>query len=174
VLVEWTYLEQTAPPDFVSVPEQRAPVLSLRLDPSPDLARRLYRDVGAPHGWSSRLDWGLDDWSVALAKGEFWIAGSPTRPRGFCELTAEGSEVTIKYLGLLPPFQGKGLGSLMVRESVRNAWSVHRRSTEVPKVTRVLVDTTSRDSPRALELYRRNGFQVIRTDLHRATVARST
>ncbi len=65
------------------------------------------------------------------------------------ELRADGS-ANISYFGLMPEAQGKGLGFFFLYHACMNAWA--------QPISRLLVNTCTLDSPRALPLYQRMGF----------------
>ncbi|MDP9138920.1 MAG: GNAT family N-acetyltransferase, partial [Pseudomonadota bacterium] len=56
----------------------------------------------------------------------------------------------IKYFGLIPDFQGRGLGKWFLAEAIAAAWSGSPQ--------RVIVDTCTLDGRAALPLYQRSGF----------------
>ncbi len=63
-------------------------------------------------------------------------------------------EVFLARIALLPDWQGRGIGSRIVRDVVRCA-----RERDLPTVLNVL-----RENPRALALYERLGFRVVDSD----------
>ena len=73
------------------------------------------------------------------------------QPAGYFELVPrEENSIEIEYFGLIPEFQGKGLGKWLLAETIRAAWA------KLPK--RVIVETCTLDGPAALPLYQKMGF----------------
>ena len=121
---------------------------------TPDKYRSLFRRVGGPWLWFSRL--ALDDaalltiihdeavriWAVQDRQGvEVGMLELDFRIAGQCE---------IGYFGLVPELAGKGLGGWLMANALANAW---RKNVE-----RVWVHTCTLDHPSALGFYRRHGF----------------
>ena len=148
-----TYLEMREPPEMTIPPSP------LRLDPRPGIApdayRALFRKVGAPWLWFSRLLQSdaeltllLHDPAYALhavideAGDEVGMLELDVRTVGECELS---------FVGLIPALAGHGHGRWLLAEAVARAWA-H------PCVTRVHVHTCTLDHPAALAAYRRAGF----------------
>jgi GNAT superfamily N-acetyltransferase len=156
-----TYLEMRRPPD------QPAPASSLRLDrvevPQPEHYRALFRLIGAPWLWFSRLL--LDDAHLAEiiqhprvelysvlddAGGEAGMLELDFREPGECELA---------FIGLVPELAGQGHGRWLLAQAVRLAWR--------EGVDRVHVHTCSLDHPAALGAYRRAGFKPFKRAVER-------
>jgi ribosomal protein S18 acetylase RimI-like enzyme len=118
--------------------------------------RALFRAVGAPWLWFSRLR--LDDAELGalLASPDIEclaLAGN-AGDIGLLELDFRQAHAELAFLGLVPDAVGAGLGrSLMatalVRAKAAGAAGLH-------------VHTCSLDHPRALEFYGRAGFRVVR------------
>ncbi len=122
--------------------------------PTTDRYRALFRRVGGPWLWFSRLvmaDDALeailhDDrvriWAVVDRTGiEVGMLELDDRTPGACELS---------YVGLIPELAGKGHGRWLMAQALLLAWR--------PGVTRVWVHTCTLDHPGALAFYRRSGF----------------
>jgi ribosomal protein S18 acetylase RimI-like enzyme len=150
------YLEMTgqdqlrpAAPPRVGVSVERAEI------PSPEFSRFLYSSVGGDHYWLERLSWTLADWRRWLDRPEVetWVARVRGTPAGYVELEAQpDGEVEIAYFGLLPAFQGQGLGGHLLTVGIRRAWELGGR--------RVWVHTCSLDGPHALANYQARGLRV--------------
>ena len=146
-----TYLEMREPP-ALDIP---AATLQLRhvSDPTPDQYRALFRKVGSPWLWFSRLV--MDDaklnaiildpnvklFEVAVVEAVVGMLELDFREPGQCELA---------FIGLVPELAGQGHGKWLLAQAVRLAWR--------DGVTRVHVHTCSLDHPAALGAYRRAGF----------------
>ena len=156
-----TYLEMRAPPEHAVPPSS----LSLkRVEvPQPEHYRELFRKIGAPWLWFSRLI--LDDAHLASIvqhpKVElFTVLDESGREVGMLELDfREHGECELAFIGLIPELSGKGHGSWLLAEAVRHAWR--------EGVERVHVHTCSLDHPAALSAYRRAGFTPYKRAIER-------
>lgn len=147
-----TYLEMRSPVEQAVPP---SPLSVSRVEvPQPEHYRELFRLVGAPWLWFSRLV--LDEAHLAAIiqhpKVELYsVLGGNDREAGIIELDfREPNECELAFVGLIPELSGKGHGKWLLGEAVRRAW---RESVE-----RVHVHTCSLDHPAALTAYRRAGF----------------
>ena len=135
------------------------PMSELRLErwaaPAPDKYRALYRRVGEPWLWISRL--AMDEaqlaevihnptvmiWAVLDRRGiEVGILELDFREPGQCE---------IGFFGLVPELNGKGHGRWLMAMALQAAWGY-------AGVERVWVHTCTLDGPGALGFYRKSGF----------------
>jgi GNAT superfamily N-acetyltransferase len=148
-------LEMTDPDQLAPAPEP-LPGLEIRRagEPSPELSRGLYAGVGADWWWIDRLDWDWARWHAHLTRPEVetWLACWHGTPAGYAELEAADGAVELAYLGLLPAFLGRGIGSRLLDAALRRAWA--RPGTE-----RVWVHTCSLDGPGALRAYEARGLR---------------
>lgn len=147
-----TYLEMHDPPEH-DIPE--SPLSLRRIDvPEPAHYRELFRRIGSPWLWFSRLT--LDDAHLAAIiqhpKVELdAVVDSSGAEVGILELDfREPHECELSFVGLTPELSGKGHGRWLLAEAVRRAWR--------EGVERVHVHTCSLDHPAALSAYRRTGF----------------
>jgi ribosomal protein S18 acetylase RimI-like enzyme len=175
MLVRVTHLHQNAPGELT--PPEAAlpgPRLVQQIRPCPGLARYLYVRIGRSCGWSSRLGWSDEQWAEWLARPEreFWFSWRHDERHeqltGFVELwlgqAADRTATYIKFLGLLPEHRGLGLGSHLVAQATRRAWTAHRRAPWLPRVERVFLETRDLDSPHALHNYLARGFRIERQE----------
>lgn len=122
--------------------------------PAPDRYRALFRRVGSPWLWCSRLvldDAGLlavvRDPAVQVhaavdARGvEVGLVELDFRVAGDCE---------IAFFGLVPELTGRGLGRWLMARALALAWA--------PGIGRVWLHSCTLDSPHALGFYRAQGF----------------
>lgn len=149
-----TSLEMTGRPALRAMP-----ATDLRLErwktPVPDKYRALYRRVGEPWLWFSRLD--MDDdalsaiiidpnvriWAVLDRRGiEIGILELDFREVGQCE---------IAFFGLVPELAGKGYGKWLMAMALQAGWAE-------PGVKRMWVHTCTLDGPGALNFYIKSGF----------------
>lgn len=116
--------------------------------------RYLYEQIGRAHHWLAHRD--LDDQALsAIIHGkqtEIRVLYCDGAPAGFFELDLSGLPlgVEIRYFGLVPDFQGRGLAKFFLSEAIFAAFA------HEPEKLRI--QTNSLDSPRALQLYQRAGF----------------
>jgi len=135
------------------------PASPLRLtkwsEPEADAYRTLFRRVGAPWLWFSRLllsdevllailrDPAVDLYAVTDRAGvEIGMLELDFRVAGECE---------IAFFGLVPELTGKGHGDWLMTQALMLGW---RRD-----LTRMWVHTCTLDHPGALGFYLRNGFR---------------
>lgn len=147
-----TYLEMRQPPDHLNY---SSPLSLKQIDvPDPEHYRELFRLVGAPWLWFSRLI--IDDAHLATMiqhpKVElFEVLDEGGREVGMIELDfRELHECELSFIGLVPQYSGKGHGRWLLGQALRLAWR--------EGVDRVHVHTCSLDHPAALPAYRRAGF----------------
>ena len=156
-----TYLEMRA------APEHDIPPSSLSLHrvevPQPEHYRTLFRRIGAPWLWFSRLL--LDDAHLAAIiqhpRVELDSVLDEARQEvGMLELDfREPHECELAFIGLIPELSGQGHGRWLLAEAVRRAWR--------EGVDRVHVHTCSLDHPAALSAYRRAGFSAYKRAVER-------
>ena len=151
-----TTLEMTRRPPLRPMPE--APLRLVRWDrPDAEKYRTLFRRVGAPWLWFSRLV--MDDAALlrivhdpavqvhaAIDRSgiEVGMLELDFRHAGACELA---------YFALVPELAGRGLGRWLMAEAMARAWA--------PGVARVWVHTCTLDHPSALNFYRAQGFAAV-------------
>jgi GNAT superfamily N-acetyltransferase len=148
-------------------PAGEIPASSLRLrrveQPGPEDYRRLFRLVGAPWLWFSRLI--MDDAALGAIIGHadvdlYAVEDSVGHDLGILELDfREGGQCELAFIGLVPELSGKGHGRWLLAEAVDRAWR--------DGVTRVHVHTCSLDHPAALPAYRRAGFTPYKRAIER-------
>jgi len=156
-----TYLEMRQRPVAKVPPSQ----LSLRWVQQPllDDYRRLFRLIGAPWLWFSRLI--MDDLKLAAIihhpQVELYIVVNETGTEaGMLELDfREPGECELAFVGLVPELSGKGHGRWLLAEVLLLAWR--------DGVTRVHVHTCTLDHPAALPAYRRAGFTAYKRAVER-------
>jgi GNAT superfamily N-acetyltransferase len=156
-----TYLEMRLPPDR-TVPA--SPLSLQRVEvPQPEHYRELFRLIGAPWLWFSRLI--LDDAHLASIiqhpKVELYsVVDQTSREVGMLEFDfREPHDCELSFVGLVPELSGKGHGRWLLAEAVRRAWR--------EGVDRVHVHTCSLDHPAALSSYRRAGFTPYKRAIER-------
>jgi ribosomal protein S18 acetylase RimI-like enzyme len=156
-----TYLELRSPPEprnyWSPLSLERVPV------PQPEHYRELFRRIGAPWLWFSRLI--LDEPHLAEIiqhpKVELYsVRDENGREVGMVELDfREPRECELAFIGLVPELSGRGHGKWLLTETVKLAWR--------EGVDRVHVHTCSLDHPAALSAYRRAGFMPYKRAVER-------
>jgi len=147
-----TYLEMRAQP-ALEVPASTLDLQRIE-NPTADRYRDLFRLVGAPWLWFSRL--ALDDEALAAIVRDprvelYAVVDGNGRDAGMLELDfREPGQCELAFVGLVPELSGLGHGRWLLAEAVSRAWR--------EGVTRVHVHTCSLDHPAALGAYRRAGF----------------
>ena len=134
------------------------PASPLRLvrwkQPAPDAYRTLFRRVGAPWLWFSRLL--LDDAGLIAIIGDPAVEVSAVIDRsgveiGLLELDFRvAGECEIGFFGLVPELTGRGHGRWLMAQALALGWR--------GSVTRMWVHTCTLDHPSALNFYRAQGF----------------
>jgi GNAT superfamily N-acetyltransferase len=150
-----TCLEMTERPATQPGTELPAPFKLAQLG-GLDLAgyRSLYRRVGEPWLWSSRL--AMPDRELLAILGDkhvqaYALCEGPERV-GLLELDFRvAGECELAFFGIVPGQIGLGLGRSLMDATVSLAWA--------RPITRFWVHTCSFDHPRALEFYIRSGFR---------------
>ena len=150
-----TYLEMRVPPGDAVPP---SPLSLHRIHaPEPEAYRALFRLVGAPWLWFSRLV--MDDAKLAAIIRHpqvelYSVRDGSGRDVGMLELDfREPDECELSFIGLIPELSGQGHGRWLLAEAVNRAWR--------EGVSRVHVHTCSLDHPAALAAYRRAGFTAV-------------
>jgi GNAT superfamily N-acetyltransferase len=151
-----TTLEMTKRPAARPLPESPLQLVAWAV-PDPAKYRALFRRVGAPWLWFSRLV--MDD--AALTR----ITHDPA-VSVFAALDRRGIEVgmleldfraigacELAYVGLIPELTGQGHGRWLMAQALMRAWT--------KSVERVWVHTCSLDHPSALGFYRASGFVAV-------------
>jgi ribosomal protein S18 acetylase RimI-like enzyme len=127
--------------------------------PLPALNRWMYAEIGRGHHWVDRGTWDETRWQAHVEGVETWLAMVRGTPAGMAELkrAADGS-VDVHVFGILPPFQGQGVGGMLLTAAIRRGWEI----VEPAGAQRVTVNTCALDGPHALDNYRARGFEVVR------------
>lgn len=151
-----TTLEMTTRPAARPLPDSPLQLVPWPA-PAPDKYRALFRRVGAPWLWFSRLV--MDDaaltpiihdpavaiFAVLDRRGvEVGMLELDFRTAGACELG---------YVGLVPELTGQGHGRWLMAHALLRAWAKN--------VERVWVHTCTLDHPSALGFYRSSGFTPV-------------
>jgi GNAT superfamily N-acetyltransferase len=149
-----TVLEMTARPAPRPLPPS-----PLRLErwrrPGLDAYRALFRRVGGPWLWYSRLAMPDAQLRAILDDPAIEVNAAVDRSGvevGFLELDFRHAPVgELSYFGLVPEWVGRGGGGWLMTHALAQLWR--------PGVERVRVATCTLDHPRALGFYRHQGFR---------------
>jgi len=151
-----TTLEMTQRPPLRPIPESRLRLVAW-VRPSPDRYCALFRRIGGPWLWYSRLALTEVTLSAIIHDPDVAIfaAIDPTGIEvGMLELDLRTpNQVEIAYFGLIPELAGQGHGRWLMAEALTRAW---RRD-----IRRVWLHTCTLDHPSALDFYRAQGFTPI-------------
>jgi len=155
-----TYLEMRQAP-AADVPPS---TLQLRrvARPTPDQYRALFRKVGGPWLWFSRLVMKDDELEAVIghADVDLFAVAAVEAVVGMLELDfREPGQCELAFIGLVPGLAGQGHGRWLLGEAVHRAWR--------EGVERVHVHTCSLDHPAAMSAYRRAGFTPYKRAIER-------
>ena len=156
-----TYLEMKKAPS-AAVPPSPLSLRRLRAI-SPEDYRALFRMVGSPWLWFSRLVMADAELEAIVRHPDvelFEVVHEDGHAVGMLELDfREAGDCEVAFVGLIPELSGMGHGRWLLAEAVRRAWR--------EGVTRVHVHTCSLDHPAALAAYQRAGFVPSRRAVER-------
>ena len=151
-----TTLEMRQRPPLRPMPSSRLRLIAWH-QPSPDKYRALFRRIGAPWLWFSRL--ALDEARLTAIIHDpavsIFAAVDPSGVEvGMLELDFRvPRECEISYFGLIPELAGQGHGRWLMAEALTRGW--------VKSVERLWVHTCTLDHPSALGFYRASGFTAV-------------
>lgn len=151
-----THLEMRDRPRPAPIPP--APLRLARWKaPTPDIYRALFRRVGEPWLWFSRLIMS-DESLIAIIHDPAVEVYAVTDPRGIevglLELDFRSMpNCELAFFGLVPQLNGKGMGRWLIAQAKSLAW---RKG-----VGRLRVHTCTLDSPAALGFYLKSGFVAV-------------
>ncbi|MEO1495214.1 MAG: GNAT family N-acetyltransferase [Pseudomonadota bacterium] len=165
-----TFLEMTERPTWPtpSLPVGQKSALVAASNPPVEYFLYLYSAVGAPHEWTDWLQKPREELEAFVGNPQVLLYTLMVDgwPGGFFVLDRTGSPATdLANFGLVPEAIGRGLGRWLLATAILTAWSD-------PATERLTVNTNTLDHPRALGLYQRMGFQVVRQEDHRRILTR--
>ncbi|MBV8148507.1 MAG: GNAT family N-acetyltransferase [Candidatus Eremiobacteraeota bacterium] len=121
--------------------------------------RDIFRRVGAPYLWFSRLQ--LDDAALTAILNdqnvELYVVQADDRELGLMELDFFPGQCELRFFGLTEGAIGKGIGRWLLNRAIERAWS---RPIEVFRVR-----TCTLDHPGALDFYVRAGFRAYKREI---------
>ncbi len=148
-----TYLQMHAPA-MAGTPSFPDGVTATRDLPDPDSYRELFRAVGTPWLWTSRLLLDDADLNAVLADDgtELWVIRKNDDPIGIVELNFFPSgDCELAFFGMVQQATGQGLGGPMMALAQSRAFT--------RDIKRLFLHTCNWDDPRAIAFYKRAGFQ---------------
>ena len=152
-----TYLELDDPAKLRPAgPPRLRDVEVARVEP-PDggVSRWFYAEVGRPHNWTDHAGRSDADWQAWADQVETWVATVAGERAGYYELRVDGPDVEVAYFGLLPTFQGQGLGGFLLTHALRRGFELGPR---------VWLHTNTQDGPAALPNYQARGLRPFLTE----------
>ncbi len=150
-----TYLQQKAKPELAPARLPAGMEIRRLVAPDPDEYRRLFRRVGEPWLWFSRLRLSDEELRGILTDPgvEVYILTFYGEAQGLLELDVrQAPDIEIVFLGVVPELTGRGAGGCLMRFAIEEAW---RRA---PR--RLWLHTCTLDHPGALGFYQRFGFRA--------------
>lgn len=148
-----TTLTMNRRPPLRPIPESRLRLVHWA-EPDPERYRLLFRRVGGPWLWFSRLTLDVAALTAIIADPLveiYAVVDAHGVEIGMVELdfrkTGHGE---IAYFGLVPELTGKGHGRWLMAETLARIWR--------PGIATVGLNTCTLDSPGALGFYRAQGF----------------
>jgi len=136
----------------------RPPAIDIEItretNPTVPFYRELYDHVGRPWLWFERRLLSDDDLGRLLAgpRHEVQVARHEGALVGYFEF--EDNEIA--FFGLTPEYIGKRIGPWLLDRAIARAFE--RGS------TKIILNTNNLDHPKALDMYRRAGFRVVRAE----------
>ena len=125
-----------------------------------NLNKFFYRHIGKDHFWRDRLLWSDNEWAkyiknenleTGIMKINDNLVGSYEQ-----ETHIEKNEIELIQMGVLKEYQGKKLGSYLLKHIIQDAF---RRDVE-----RIWVHTCSLDHKHALDNYLSRGLKIFRKE----------
>ena len=150
-----TYMERMTTPDGLALPPPTETLAIAREQLSVEDYLRLYLAVGAPLQWDEHTRLPQEKLAAFLSSSStaIHILRDTGKAVGLCAFAGIGERsVELKYFGLIPDAQGRGLGPYLLDWSLRSIWSHGTK--------RIWLHTDTNDHPKAKATYLRNGFEI--------------
>ncbi|MEO3997736.1 GNAT family N-acetyltransferase [Mesorhizobium sp. CAU 1732] len=155
-----TYLEMTAPPSSLPQPLPAVQVTTAREILANDDYLALYSAIGAALQWDSRLRMPQDALAELLSQSSthLHVLRQNDVAIGLAEFVEVGTpDVELVHFGLVSTAHGRGLGKFFLDQALRAIW-LHAPA-------RLWLHTDTNDSPAAIPLYTKAGFQPYLTQM---------
>lgn len=140
--------------------------------PEPDWYRDLFKRVGEPWLWFSRLTMPNHELTAIIhdPRVDVFALWAGDRAEGLLELDfRDDDECELSFFGVTSPLIGSGAGRHMMNHAIARAWSHPSRP-----IRRFWLHTCSLDHPSALAFYTRSGFVAYRRQIEIADDPRLT
>lgn len=138
--------------------------------PAVDWYRELFRRIGEPWLWHSRLRLGNEALGLILSDRavEIWACSAPAEAAGEARTDVglveldfrEPDACELAFFGLTIPWTGRGVGQPLMAHALSRAWA--------RPIGRLWVHTCTLDHPAALAFYVRSGFVPVKRQLELA------
>ncbi len=153
-----THLEMLDKPVLTAIKSS----LSLEKWVKPPVAEylKLFRAVGEPWLWTSRLSMPADEVQAIIHHSgiDLYVVRDDDAVAGFIELDfRQTGQCEIGFFGLIAEMNGKGHGRWMMNQALEKAWR--------DDIKRVWLHTCTQDSPRALPFYQQCGFRIFKQEM---------
>ena len=148
-----TYLEMRTPPLPQAAPTMSEYSVRCAIRPDLDWYRRLYREIGEPWLWFSRLRLSDDELRAILHDPavDIYALSHSGADHGLLEFDRRNFPgIELSFFGVTPALIGKGAGRALLQHCLPLAWAHHPQ--------RVWLHTCSADHPAALGFYMKFGF----------------
>jgi len=155
-----TYLEMRSSQDLQPCVTVAAKVDLEKQERYSPTIRGVTLQIGRRHDWPSQ-SWSELEWRRYLERPNLrhWLGTVGGNAVGLASLDFDpAGHVEIDTFGLLPQFQGRGLGGAFLAAVVHQAWL------RDPLARRLWLHTSGQDHPHALKNYLARGFVIYRTD----------
>lgn len=148
-----TYLEMRTPPALSSAPAPQVFKVRRVLQPDLDWYRALYRAIGEPWLWFSRLRLSDADLREVLHHPhvDVFALEHDRQDIGLLEFDRrQFPDVELAFFGITPAWIGRGAGRALLEHCLPLVWEHHPQ--------RLWLHTCTSDHPGALRFYTRAGF----------------
>jgi len=147
-----TYLELRAP---AALSPANHPAFTIRLidQPAVEWYRRIFREIGEPWLWFSRLRMADDELSAIIRHPavDIFALSHEGADRGLLEFDRRSfPDIEVAFVGVTPDLIGKGAGRALLAHGLAREWE--RRP------QRIWLHTCTADHPSALRFYQKFGF----------------
>jgi GNAT superfamily N-acetyltransferase len=152
-------LEMMQPPPPRAGPKLGGLTLVRSRHPSLEWYRALFRRVGTPYLWASRLE--LDDAGLSKKLNdpdvEAYVLRDGDAEIGMMELDFTPGECELRFFGLIQSAIGTGAGRWLMNRTIERAWN--------RRIRRFWLHTCHFDHPDALAFYVRSGFRPFKRQI---------
>jgi GNAT superfamily N-acetyltransferase len=148
-----TYLEMGGPPSAEATPVNADFAIRKVTPPDVDWYRGLYREIGEPWLWFSRLRMSDDELRAILHDSavDVYALSHQGQDGGLLEFDRRSKpDIELSFFGVAPRLIGKGAGRALLGHCLPLAWAHNPR--------RIWLHTCTLDHPGALGFYRKAGF----------------